>query len=324
MEHLSVRANGAAFHVAKTGSGRPLLLLHGWPEFWLSWEPVMTRLADRFTLYAPDLRGFGDSDKPEGLFGPDQQAADMLALMDALALKQAGIVGHDVGGALMQPLARNAPERIAGLFFFDFVYPGIGPRMAEPDRLNNIWYQSFHQMEMAPALVGASRETCRTYISHFLRNWSHRKDAFDDVVEAFTDNFLKAGNLTGGFAHYKTRACRTREDDEGRSAKTAADQRADLRALGRARSAVPLRMDRQAWRDLFQSRSCDVCRRRPLRASRRSGSSGARDRGLLHAHRMALKVGPPDATKHRRPRAASLKFWTGSAASPARGATKRP
>jgi pimeloyl-ACP methyl ester carboxylesterase len=203
MEHLSIRANGAAFHVVKTGSGPPLLLLHGWPEFWLSWEPVMTRLADRFTLYAPDLRGFGDSDKPDGLFGPDQQAADMLALMDALALKQAGIVGHDVGGALMQPLARNAPERIAGLFFFDFVYPGIGPRMVEPDRLNNIWYQSFHQMEMAPALVGASRETCRTYISHFLRNWSHRKDAFDDVVEAFTDNFLKAGNLTGGFAHYK-------------------------------------------------------------------------------------------------------------------------
>jgi pimeloyl-ACP methyl ester carboxylesterase len=203
MEHLSIRANGAAFHVVKTGSGPPLLLLHGWPEFWLSWEPVMTRLADRFTLYAPDLRGFGDSDKPDGLFGPDQQAADMLALMDALALKQAGIVGHDVGGALMQPLARNAPERIAGLFFFDFVYPGIGPRMVEPDRLNNIWYQSFHQMEMAPALVGASRETCRTYISHFLRNWSHRKDAFDDVVEAFTDNFLKVGNLTGGFAHYK-------------------------------------------------------------------------------------------------------------------------
>ena len=165
MEHLIVRANGAAFHVARTGQGRPLLLLHGWPEFWLTWEPVMTRLADSFTLYAPDLRGFGDSDKPDGPFGPEQQAADMLALLDALGLDQAGIVGHDVGGALMQPLARNAPARIAGLFFFDFVYPGIGPRMAEPDRLNNIWYQSFHQMEMAPALVGASRESCRTYIS---------------------------------------------------------------------------------------------------------------------------------------------------------------
>ena len=138
MEHLSVRANGATFHVARTGQGRPLLLLHGWPEFWLTFEPVMTRLADRFTLYAPDLRGFGDSDKPGEPHGPDQHAADMLALIDALGLKQTGIVGHDVGGGLMQPLARQAPQRIAGLFFFDFLYPGIGPRMAEPDRLNNI------------------------------------------------------------------------------------------------------------------------------------------------------------------------------------------
>ncbi|MHC2434018.1 alpha/beta fold hydrolase [Bradyrhizobium sp. USDA 4451] len=203
MEHVTIRANGAAFHVARTGSGRPLLLLHGWPEFWLTWEPVMARLADRYTLIAPDLRGFGDSDKPQGPYGPDQHTDDMLALLDGLGIDRAGVVGHDVGGAVMQPLARKAPERIAGLFLFDFVYPGIGLRMAAPDRLNHIWYQSFHQMEMAPALVGTSRESCRTYIGHFLHNWTHRKAAFDDVLEDFADNFFKPGNLAGGFAHYR-------------------------------------------------------------------------------------------------------------------------
>jgi pimeloyl-ACP methyl ester carboxylesterase len=203
IEHLELKANGATFHVARTGTGKPLLLLHGWPEFWLTWEPVMTRLAGRYTLIAPDLRGFGDSDKPPGPYGPDQHAADMLALMDALGVRRFGVAGHDVGGAAMQPLARTAPERLAGLFFFDFVYPGIGARMGAPDRLNHIWYQSFHQMEMAPALVGATRESCRTYIGHFLKDWSHRKNAFDDVLEAFTDNFLKQGNLAGGFAHYR-------------------------------------------------------------------------------------------------------------------------
>ncbi|HVX76322.1 MAG TPA: alpha/beta hydrolase [Bradyrhizobium sp.] len=203
MEHLTVRASDADFHVARVGNGPPLLLLHGWPEFWLTWEPVMTRLADRFTLIAPDLRGFGDSDNPDGPYGPDQHAADMLALLDALGLPKVGVVGHDVGGAVMQPLARRASERCSGLFFFDFVYPGIGPRMAEPDRLNVIWYQSFNQMEMAPALVGATRETCRLYIGHFLKSWSHRQHAFDDVLEAFIDNFLKPGNLAGGFAHYR-------------------------------------------------------------------------------------------------------------------------
>ncbi len=203
VEHLTVRANGASFHAARLGSGPPLLLLHGWPEFWLTWEPVMQRLASRFTLIAPDLRGFGDSDKPGGPFGPANHASDMIALLDALGLPKAGVIGHDVGGAAMQPLARQAPERLTGLFFFNFVYPGIGARMGAPDRLNEIWYQSFNQMDMAPALVGATRESCKTYIGHFLRHWSYRRDTFDDVLEAFTDNFMKPGNLAGGFAHYR-------------------------------------------------------------------------------------------------------------------------
>ncbi len=203
MEHLELRANGARFHLARAGNGPPLLLLHGWPEFWLSWRPVMERLADRFQLLAPDLRGFGDSDKPAGPWGAAEHAADLLAILDALGIERAGIVGHDVGGAVMQPLARQAPARVAGLFFFDFVYPGIGARMGHPDRLNHIWYQSFHQMEMAPALVGAARESCRAYFAHFLRGWAHRKHAFDADLDAFTDNFLKPGNLEGGFAYYR-------------------------------------------------------------------------------------------------------------------------
>jgi pimeloyl-ACP methyl ester carboxylesterase len=203
IHHDEIVANGARFHVARTGQGPTLLLLHGWPEFWLTWEPVMQRLADRFTLIAPDLRGFGDSDNPPGPYGADGHADDLLALLDAMGQDKVGVVGHDVGGAVMQVLARRAPQRLNALFFFDFVHPGVGARMGAPDRLNEIWYQSFHQMPFAPALVGASRDTCRAYIGHFLRHWSHRKDAFDDVLEVWIDNFLKPGNLAGGFAWYQ-------------------------------------------------------------------------------------------------------------------------
>jgi len=203
LEHLTIRVNGADLHVARCGTGSPLLLLHGWPEFWLTWEPVMERLAARHTLIAPDLRGFGDSDKPAGPFGADDQAADMAALLDALGIEYAGIVGHDVGGAVIQALARAHPELCVGLFLFDFVYPGIGPRLGAPDRLSEIWYQSFNQMDLALTLVGARRESCAAYIGHFLRHWSHRKDAFDPVMDAFADTFWKPGNLAGGFAHYR-------------------------------------------------------------------------------------------------------------------------
>ena len=203
MEHLTVKANKAEFHVVRTGRGQPLLLLHGWPEFWMTWEPVMQRLADRFEVIAPDLRGFGDSSKPAGPWGAADHAADMLAVLDALELRTVGIVGHDVGAAVIQSMARLAPDRFVGLFFFDFVYPGIGVRMGMPGRLNEIWYQSFHQMDFAPALLGSSREACELYFGHILRHWSHRKDAFDAVMDAFVDNFMKPANLAGGFAYYR-------------------------------------------------------------------------------------------------------------------------
>jgi len=126
-----------------------------------------------------------------------------VALLDAMGLDRVGVVGHDVGGAVMQPLARQVPGRLAGLFFFDFVHPGIGARMGTPDRLGEIWYQSFHQLDVAPALVGASRQTCQAYIGFILRHWSHRKDTFDTVMEDWIDNFMAPGNIVGGFAYYK-------------------------------------------------------------------------------------------------------------------------
>jgi pimeloyl-ACP methyl ester carboxylesterase len=274
MKHAMVQANGASFHVVQAGHGAPLLLLHGWPEFWLTWEPVMERLADRYRLIAPDLRGFGDSDKPDGPFGAQDHAADVLALLDALGIERVGVIGHDVGGAAMQPLARRAPERLVGLFFFDFVYPGIGSRMAAPGRLNEIWYQSFNQMEMAPILVGASQETCRAYISHFLRHWAYRKNAFDEVMSAFVENFLKPRRWLRSLQGEPRGSYR---DDKGASANVASDHGTNLRALAGTRSATPIRVDRSPWRDIHQAgpRALPGCG--AFSTSREPGSRRRRD-----------------------------------------------
>lgn len=203
IEHRFIEAAGARFHVAIAGEGPPLLLLHGWPEFWLSWEPVMQRLAGRFRLIAPDLRGFGQSDKPARDWGAADHAADMLAVLDALGVERAGIVGHDVGGAVIQSLARLAPERCSGLFLFDFVHPGIGPALGTPDRLTEIWYQSFNQLPVAVAMMEGNEPATRAYFSHIIRHWCHRKDAFDEVMDAFIANFMRPGNLAGGFGWYR-------------------------------------------------------------------------------------------------------------------------
>jgi pimeloyl-ACP methyl ester carboxylesterase len=205
-ESFRVPANGIAVHGARTGRGAPLLLLHGWPEFWLTWAPCMRRLSGRFDLVAPDLRGFGATTKaasgPSRDAGPETHAADMIALLDALGIARTGVVAHDVGAYVAQTLARQYPERITGLFLFNCPYPGIGPRWAEADHLIEIWYQSFHQMPWAAGLIGSSRETCRTYIGHFLRHWAHDPHAFDDDLEVWVDNFMRPGNLQGGFDWY--------------------------------------------------------------------------------------------------------------------------
>ena len=58
-------------------------------------------------------------------------------------------------------------------------------------------------MLFAPALVGATRESCRGYIGHFLRHWSHRKKVWEVATEDWVDNFMAPGNLAGGFAYYR-------------------------------------------------------------------------------------------------------------------------
>jgi pimeloyl-ACP methyl ester carboxylesterase len=198
--------DGTQIHYARTGKGPTLVLLHGWPEFWLTWKPVMERLADRFDLIAPDLRGFGKSGHPDPApsdkVGADVHTHDLLGLMDALGIAKAGIVSHDVGAYIAQIMGREHAGRVDRLFFFDCPYPGIGNRWAQPEHLKEIWYQSFHQQPMAASVVGASREACRAYFSHFLRHWSAQPDVWDGVLEDWVDNFMSHGNLQGGFNWY--------------------------------------------------------------------------------------------------------------------------
>jgi pimeloyl-ACP methyl ester carboxylesterase len=138
-----------------------LVLLHGWPEWSHVWRPVMSRLADEFDLVAPDFRGFGDSQKtsltPARDATPEALATDILALADVLGLERIGLVAHDIGAFVAQVMARRSPGRIAGLFFFNCAYPGIGARWVEPGHLLETWYQFFHQMPWVADLIGSSR-----------------------------------------------------------------------------------------------------------------------------------------------------------------------
>jgi epoxide hydrolase 4 len=203
-----VSANGIRTHYLRGGSGPTLLLLHGWPEWSHIWRPVITRLAGDYDLVAGDFRGFGESDNPSPEpsldAGPAVLADDVLALADALGVERFGIVAHDIGSFVAQTLVRQAPERVAGLFFFNCAYPGIGARWVEPRHLSETWYQFFHQLPWVAELIGSSRESCRIYLDNFLRHWAYQDHVFDDEIDLWVDNFMRPGNLQGGFNWYRS------------------------------------------------------------------------------------------------------------------------
>jgi len=204
--HQYLDANSLRIHYVRHGEGLPLVLLHGWPEFWLTWRKNIPPLAEGFDVVAPDLRGFGDSDKPALPDPPGDllkdYVEDLRGLADALSFERFGIVSHDVGAYVAQAFARGYPERLSGLFFFNCPYPGIGERWAEADHVNEIWYQSFNQQPWAASLVGENHKTCETYIRHFLDHWSYKPGLFDDDLDLWVENFMKPGNLQGGFNWY--------------------------------------------------------------------------------------------------------------------------
>ena len=101
-------------HVLEAGDAGapPVLLLHGWPQHAWCWRHVIPLLAGDYRLIAPDLRGFGWSDCPAGGYDPVTFAADAVALLDALEIERADVIGHDWGGSAAFALALTAPERV--------------------------------------------------------------------------------------------------------------------------------------------------------------------------------------------------------------------
>jgi pimeloyl-ACP methyl ester carboxylesterase len=115
--------SGATIHCVVGGSGPPLLLLHGYPQTHAIWHRVAPRLAERFTVVCSDLRGYGDSSKPEGgpkhiAYSKRAMAQDQVEVMQALGFPRFKLVGHDRGGRVAHRLCLDHPravERVAVL-----------------------------------------------------------------------------------------------------------------------------------------------------------------------------------------------------------------
>jgi len=123
-QRRKIKTSGARINLVAGGDGPPVLMLHGYPETHAMWHKVAPRLARRYTVVCPDLRGYGDSSKPKGLpdhsnYSKRAMALDMAEVMTRLGFERFHLVGHDRGARVAHRLARDHGRRVLSLTVMD-------------------------------------------------------------------------------------------------------------------------------------------------------------------------------------------------------------
>jgi len=149
--HRTVETNGISMHIVEQGSGRLVVLCHGFPESWYSWRYQLQALAEAgFRAMAPDMRGYGRTDRPDAI---DQYTllhlvGDMVGLLDALGAEQAVIAGHDWGAPVAWLAALLRPDRFRGVIGLSVPFLPRGPvrpTSVMPQTKDAVFYQLYFQ-----------------------------------------------------------------------------------------------------------------------------------------------------------------------------------
>jgi pimeloyl-ACP methyl ester carboxylesterase len=149
--HRCIETNGIRMHVAEQGAGPLVLLCHGFPELWYSWRHQLSELAAAgFHAVAPDMRGYGETDRPEPV---DQYTllhlvGDMVGLLDVLGQETAVIAGHDWGAPVAWHAALLRPDRFRAVIGLSVPFVPRGPDYPSksfPETENTIFYQAYFQ-----------------------------------------------------------------------------------------------------------------------------------------------------------------------------------
>ena len=128
-----VTVDGVRLHAVIGGSGRPVVLVGGWPQFWWQWRALMPGLAAERSVIAVDPRGMGLSDRPQDGYDTGSVAAEIVGLVEQLGHDSFDLVGHDVGAWISYAIASDFPDRVSTLTLVDAALPGVSaPPSAMP------------------------------------------------------------------------------------------------------------------------------------------------------------------------------------------------
>jgi epoxide hydrolase 4 len=189
-EERLIQVNGIYLHTIIAGpeTGEPVVLLHGFPEFWYGWRNQIPALVEQgYRVIVPDQRGYNLSDKPEGVhnYRISTLATDVAKLAEALGYDQINLVGHDWGAAVAWWVATIYPKILKKLVILNVPYPSIMADQVKQFNLRQVmksWYIGFFQIPRLPEAV-LKRNNAQPLVDSLLG--SAKKDTFttSDIAE---------------------------------------------------------------------------------------------------------------------------------------------
>jgi pimeloyl-ACP methyl ester carboxylesterase len=205
-QHREVNLGRVRLHCVEAGSGPPVLLLHGFPEFWYSWRHQLPALAAAgFRTLAPDLPGYNLSSKPRGVgsYRVEALVEDLVGFIRSTGHDRAVVVGHDWGGVLAWHLAAFHPEHVERLVVLNAPHPAAYRReLGSADQRNRSWYVFFFQLPLLPELF--LRRGSFSILDNLLRRGTLRPDAFTEAdVALYKQALRRPGALTAALNYYR-------------------------------------------------------------------------------------------------------------------------
>jgi haloacetate dehalogenase len=205
-----VDISGVGLNVVSGGKGDALVLLHGYPQTHVLWHKVAPRLAERFKVVLPDLRGYGDSDKPKAAPGDHivyckrTTADDVVALMARMGIERWHIVGHDRGARVAHRMALDHPRRVRSFTVLDVV-PSQAAFEEMDAQLSYAWFH-WHLMRqpypLPETLIGNS---ARAYLDFLMERWCATEGAITPEAYAeYVRCFCKQETVDSTCAEYRS------------------------------------------------------------------------------------------------------------------------
>lgn len=213
MKQQTLRANGVRINLWKGGQGEPVCLLHGYPQTAQMWRKVVPGLLKDFAVVCPDLRGYGDSDKPRDGYDKKSMAKDMHEVMLALGFSRYALVGHDRGARVSHRLAMDYPEAVKNLTVLDIVPTHTVFRDTGRELAAAYWHWFFFQAPDLPEIMIAN--SAEPFLRNMFRTLSFRQDAIEPAMfEEYFRAFTLPGTIRGGLEDYRAAATVDFADDE--------------------------------------------------------------------------------------------------------------